>query len=80
MNEQIASAASKAMYAGSGGSVIGGFLMSSEVVAFCGLILAAAGFLVNWYYKRKADRREQEAHERRMRSRRSPDKPKSDEV
>ena len=61
----IASVGSKATYTGAGASVVG-WVLSSEFGVFCGLMLGIGGFLVNWYYKHKQDRREQAEHERRM--------------
>lgn len=61
----IAASASKATYAGSG-SVIMGFITSSEFTIIMGLVLAIGGFIVNWYYKAKDDRRLQAEHEVRM--------------
>jgi ABC-type transport system involved in cytochrome bd biosynthesis fused ATPase/permease subunit len=62
----IATAASKATYTGAG-MTIGGWVLSSEFAVLVGLILGVAGFIVNWYYRHKQDRREQVEHERRMR-------------
>lgn len=56
---------SKATYAGSGGAVVG-WLLSNEFAVLAGLLLGVAGFLVNWYYRYKADRRAQREHEARM--------------
>ena len=62
----LAAAGSKATYTGAGAFTVGWFL-SSEFGIFVGLLLGVGGFILNWYYSRKRDRREQEAHERRMR-------------
>lgn len=61
----IAAAAPKVTYAGGamGGS---GFLLDDKVIGLLGLAIAVAGFLVNWYYKRKDDKRLQVEHEARM--------------
>ncbi len=48
--EAVASAASGAMYAGSGTLVVGGFL-ASEIAIIVGAVIGVAGFAVNWYYK-----------------------------
>lgn len=56
---------SKATYTGAG-MTLSGWLLSSEFAVLAGLILGVAGFLVNWYYKHKADRRAQREHEARM--------------
>jgi hypothetical protein len=48
--EAAASAASGAMYAGSGALVVGGIL-ASDIAILIGAVLGVAGFAVNWYYK-----------------------------
>jgi hypothetical protein len=48
----IAAASSKTTYAGAG-FTIGGWLMSSEFAVLFGMLIGAAGFGVNWYYKHK---------------------------
>lgn len=57
--------ASKITYGGAGWS-LAGWIVSSEGVALCGLLVAVGGLLVNWYYKAKHDRRQQEEHNARM--------------
>lgn len=37
-------------------AVLGG-LTANEIAAYGGLIIGAAGLLINWYYKAKEDRR-----------------------
>lgn len=61
----ISAASSKATYAGAG-MTIGGWLLSSEFAVLVGIVLGVAGFVVNWYYKFKQDRREQTEHARKM--------------
>lgn len=61
----MAAVGSKTTYAGASTSVIA-WILSSEFGMLAGLFLAAAGFMVNWYYKHKEDRRQQLEHERRM--------------
>jgi len=61
----ISAAASKATYTGAGTSVMG-WILSSEFTILMGLMVAIGGFLVNWYYKAKEDRRQQAEHDRRM--------------
>lgn len=61
----IAAAGSKATYTGAGASVIG-WLTSSEAGVVFGIVLGVCGLLVNWYYKRKQDLRDQAEHELRM--------------
>ena len=57
--------ASKSTYAGAGTSVLG-WLLSSEFTVIVGIVVAVAGLAVNWYYKAKADRRQQDEHALRM--------------
>jgi dihydrodipicolinate synthase/N-acetylneuraminate lyase len=61
----IATASGKATYAGAGTTVTGWIFSSEFAVAF-GLLVGAAGFLVNTYYRWKQDRREQLEHEIRV--------------
>lgn len=56
---------SKATYTGAGACVMGG-LLSSELGVLVGLFLGVAGFGMNWYYKHKQDKREQQMHDFRM--------------
>lgn len=66
-NEAIAAAvASKSTYAGAG-SMILGWMFSSEAAVLLGMVIGLAGLAVNWYYKAKTDQREQREHEARMR-------------
>lgn len=73
MNEQtqqavdvtLAAAGSKATYAGAGTFSLGWFL-SSEFGILVGLVIGVGGLLVNWYYSRKRDRREQAEHDLKM--------------
>lgn len=61
----MAAIGSKATYTGAGASILG-WIMSSEFGILLGIILGVAGFMVNWYYKYKQDKRDQELHEQRM--------------
>lgn len=61
----MAAAGSKATYTGATASVVG-WVLSSEFGILVGLLLGVGGFIVNWYYKHKQDKREQAEHERRM--------------
>lgn len=54
-------------WTGAGTGVIG-FLTSSYFIGLVGVFIALAGFLVNWYYKHKEDKRSQAEHEKRMRA------------
>lgn len=44
-----------------------GWMFSSAGAAWCGALIALAGLLMNAFYTRRKDRREQEEHEARMR-------------
>ena len=57
----IASVASKVTYT-SAGSIGFGWLLSSEAAVFFGIIGVVAGNAINWWFKRKADKREEEIH------------------
>lgn len=61
----LAAVGSKATYTGAGASVLG-WLMSSQAGILFGIILGVGGFMVNWYYRAKEDKRQQAEHERRM--------------
>lgn len=61
----MAAAGSKATYAGAGASV-SSWLFSSEAGVFAGIVIGLAGLAVNFYFKRREDRRLQEEHDARM--------------
>ncbi len=61
----IASVGSKATYTGATTSVLS-WVLSSEFGILFGLMLGLGGFIINWYYKHKQDKREQAEHNRRM--------------
>ena len=61
VDASIASLASKMTYT-SAGSIGFGWLLSSEAAVFFGIIGVLTGNLVNWWFKRKADKREEEIH------------------
>lgn len=64
--DQAASAASlKATVAGGGMLSIGG-LAANDIAIVGGLLLGVAGFLLQWYYQRRRDRREEREHQARM--------------
>lgn len=65
LDTAIAAAGSKATYTGATTSILSWFL-SSEFGILFGILLGLGGFIVNWYYKHKQDRREQAEHDRRM--------------
>ena len=62
----IAAAASKATLAGAGVTV-GSWLTSSEFGVVAGILIGVIGLGVNWYFRRKTDKREQLEYEARMR-------------
>ena len=57
--------ASKVTYGGAGMSITGYFL-SSEFAVLAGLVIGLAGLIVNFYYKRKEDTRQEREHNARM--------------
>lgn len=61
----LATIGSKATYTGAGTSVFGWFT-SNEFALLVGVIVAVGGFIVNWYYKHKEDKRRQAEHDQRM--------------
>lgn len=61
----MAALGSKATYTGAGASILG-WLMSSQAGILFGILIGVGGFLVNWYYRHKEDKRRQEEHDRRM--------------
>lgn len=63
----MAAFGSKATYTGATTSILG-WIMSSEFGILIGIVLGVGGFIVNWYYKAKQDKREQELHDRRMKN------------
>ena len=61
----IAAVAQKFTVAGGSTAVLGG-LTANEIAAFTGALVAVLGLLVQWYYKRKDDRRQDELHRARL--------------
>jgi hypothetical protein len=61
----MAASAPKIMYGGAGAAGAS-FWLSNEVLGLIGVLIALAGFFINWHYKRKEDRRQQAEHEARM--------------
>ena len=53
--------ANKATFAGSAVSVLGG-LTESQIGLWAGILIGFAGLAVNWYFKRKADKRNEASH------------------
>jgi hypothetical protein len=64
--EVLAAAANKTTYAGAGIAAVGG-MSASDIAAFGGLALAAAGFLINTFFRWRDDRRAQAESHARMR-------------
>ena len=67
----IASAASKTTYGGAS-VTLGGWLVSSEAAVLAGIVLGLAGFVVNLYFRSRADAREEAEHRARMRALQEP--------
>lgn len=61
----LAAAANKSTYVGAVTAVFGG-MSSSDIAAFGGLTLAAAGFIINTYFRWRDDRRAQAESIKRM--------------
>jgi len=61
----IAAAAQKVAIGGGMGAVYGG-LSANEIAAFVGAAVAVVGLVVQFYFKRKDDRRKAELHRLRM--------------
>lgn len=61
----ISAGASKVTYGGAGTVGIG-WLLSNEATVLAGLLIAVAGFAVNWYYRAKQDRRAEAEHKAHM--------------
>lgn len=61
----VAGAASKVTYSGSA-AALGGWLVSSEAGVVLGLLIAAAGLAVQWYYRHREFRLKQAEHAARM--------------
>ncbi len=61
----MAAAGSKATYGGASTTVVA-WVLSSEFGILVGVLLGLGGFIVNWYYRHKQDKREQAEHDRRM--------------
>lgn len=57
----LASVASKTTQVGAF-TVIGGWWFTNEAAVLYGLVIGLGGLILNWYYRRKADRREEELH------------------
>lgn len=62
MAASVSSAATKTTYAGAASGFLA-YLASVDVLAWLGIAIALAGFVVNWYYKRLENKRADEIHE-----------------
>lgn len=65
MEVHLAAVGSKATFAGAG-TTIGGWLLSSEGAVFVGIVLGVLGLLVNVWFSRRRDAREQRQLELRQ--------------
>jgi uncharacterized membrane protein len=61
----VSAVANKVTYGGAGAGVAS-WIFSSEFGFMVSLLVAVAGLAVNWYYKRKQDRRLEAEHQLRM--------------
>lgn len=57
----VTTVASKSTYGGAATSLLG-WMVSSQATVLVGLAVAVGGFIVNWYYKREANKRALELH------------------
>ena len=73
----MAAVGTKATYTGVGVSGLGWFL-SNEFFGLAGILIGAAGLLITWYYKHKANKRHEREHELRMLLLRSGHRPDTD--
>lgn len=65
LDATLAAVGSKATYTGAGTTFFG-WLTSNEFAILVGACVAVGGFIINWYYRHKEDRRQQAEHELRM--------------
>lgn len=61
----VASGASKVTYVGSGATIFG-TVVSDQFTVFFGAAIALLGFVVNFYFRLKEDRRLQALHDLKM--------------
>lgn len=67
LEKVVEQASDKVSYGGATVGIIGGGMSSNDIALYGGLLIAALTFLVNLYYKYKADRRaeiREEGHRR----------------
>lgn len=67
LDTTIPSLATKGMGGGTAAS-FAGWLTSNEMLTILGLVITAAGFLVNLFFRWRQDRRETELHLARMKT------------
>jgi hypothetical protein len=67
LDSAIAATASKITYTGASTSAVA-WVFSSEFGILFGVLIGLGGFVVNLYYKRKQDKREQDEHDKKMNS------------
>ncbi len=56
--DQLAAIGSKATYTGAGATAVG-WILSSQFGVLFGILLGVSGLLMNFYYSRKRDKREE---------------------
>jgi hypothetical protein len=66
MNDEVIAAGAHKVTFGGGSVAFFGGLTANEIAAFGGLFVAIIGLLVQFYYKRKNDKREQALYEARL--------------
>lgn len=67
----VAGVAQKVGGAGGITAFVGG-ITANDIAAWGGLLVAVIGLAIQFYYKRRSDRREAELHEERLRELREP--------
>jgi biopolymer transport protein ExbB/TolQ len=69
--DAVMAAIGKNMAVGGGSSALIFGLAASDVAAFGGLLVAIIGVCIQWFYKRRADRRDAELHQETLKKIRS---------
>lgn len=64
--EATIAAVAQKVSAGGGSLALVGGLTANDIAAFGGLLIAVIGLFVQFYYKRKDDRRQDELHRARL--------------
>jgi hypothetical protein len=65
LSESLEGFANKATYTGAGASILG-WIAASDITASLGMVVAVGGFVTNFFFKWREDRRRQKEHEVRM--------------